>query len=171
MQGRHRLHQGKPQPRTRQGARRVGPKKPLSCAGPILRRQAWAFITHADLTPVACGGAGVQADRAALGREFHRIVQKIGDGLQHHVTVAHHLKLVGPGCLQMLAAFFGQSAINLCRIRQHLGQIKGCEGRAACPGLSLRNAEQSLEDAADTIQVSNGGFHRRAQAFLIRGAH
>ena len=70
--------------------------------------------------------------------------------------------------MQLLAAFFGKRAIDFRRIGQHSRQIKAREGRAACAGLSLRNAEQRLKDAADAIKVSHGGFHRRAQAFLIR---
>ena len=170
MERRDGLDQGKPKPRTWQGAGWIGTEETLSCPGAVHGCQAWPFIADADFALTARRRTGAQANGPAFRGEFYGIVQKIGDGLQQHVAIPNHLQLFWPGSLQLLAAFFGKRAIDFRRIGQHCRQIEACEGSAPRPGLSLRNAEQRLKDAADAIQISHGGFHRRAQALFIRCA-
>ena len=111
----------------------------------------------------ARGYACRQAGGAARRREFHRVVDQIGDGLLDQCRIAERGQLVRQVGGQRHAALLRDRFVQFGHPRQRWNQVDPGKGRAAGACLDLGDAQQGLEHRDDAIQIGGGPLDRRPQ--------
>ena len=126
MQIRHRLHQSEAQAGAGRASRGIATIETFGGAGKIFLRYSWTLVGDRDLNAV-CFARRRQFDRAMLGREFDRVIDKIGDRLLDQRGVAIDLQSFRMRKCQIDAFFFGHGAVQIGDAFQRVHQIDAPE--------------------------------------------